>query len=655
MKKNYLFLFLFLLFASLSTFSQPKAKEVVSYRVNLDELKMTVYEKDSTANALVLYEYGNSYVDQRDYDLTTEKKFKVKLLNREGFDNATITIHLYNNDRSSEKIEAITATTYSLVDGNVETTKLTKENIFKERYNENYTLVKFTLPNIKEGSVITYSYKLISPFMYKYHGWEFQGQIPKLYSEYNTSIPANWTYNIKLVGGKKLATNTSDIKKNCLSVSGGGHADCAISKYVMKDIPAFIEEDYMTSESNYLSRIDYELMTFKGFDGSIHNYTKTWETVDKELRTDPNIGKQLNKSVPIEDLLTTNITDEQDELKKANAIYKYVQEEYTWNEEYKIFKDVSVKNLIKNKSGNISSINILLHNLLKSCKINVKPILLSTRENGLPTKIFPVISDFNYLIVQATINDKTYLLDATDKFLSFGQIPFKCLNQYGRLLDLKNGSKWIDIKPEKSSAVQYKATLNLNENGNITGKVTSKRTNYHALKCKKAYKSKENYLKTLEDNNPNIEITNHNVTRNESHPDFLENYDIKYPYDNTGGNIYLSPFFIKLFKENPFKLQERTYPIDFGYINTYYYILRLNFGKEYSILEKPKDLNIALPNNTGQFIFSCAVNNNSMNILMRINIKEALYPSEYYPYLKAFFNKIIDSQNNSLIVLQKNK
>ncbi|GAA3569282.1 transglutaminase domain-containing protein [Snuella lapsa] len=650
MKQNHLFLLL--LFTSLSVFSQTNNKEA-SYRTNLKELNMKVYEKDSTANALVLYEYGNSYVDQRDYDLITEKKFKIKLLNREGFDNATVTVHLYNNERRSEKIEEIIATTYSLVNGNVETTKLSKENIFKERYNENYTLVKFTLPNIKEGSVITYSYKLISPFMYKYHGWEFQGDIPKLYSEYNTSIPANWTYNIKLVGAKKLTTNTSDIKKNCLSVSGGGHSDCAISKYVMKDIPAFIEEDYMTSESNYLSRIDYELMTFKGFDGSIYNYTKTWEAVDKELKTDPNIGKQLYKSISVEDLLSKTIIDEQDELKKANAIYKYVQEEYTWNEEYKIFKDVSVKDLIKNKSGNISSINILLHNLLKSCKINVKPVLLSTRENGLPTKIYPVISDFNYLIVQATINDKTYLLDATDKFLSFGQIPFKCLNQYGRLLDLKNGSKWIDIKPEKSSAVQYKATLSLNKTGNITGTVTSKRTDYYALKHKKSFKNEENYLKNLEDNNPNIEITNHNVTRNESHPDFLENYDVKYLYDNAGNNIYINPFFIKLFKENPFKLQERTYPIDFGYESTYYYIMHIDYDEGYTVLEKPKDLNIALPNNTGQFIFSSTISNNSLNMLMRISIKESLFPSEYYPYLKAFFNKIIESQNNSVIVLQK--
>src|SRR5690606_14567571 len=101
--------------------------------------------------------------------------------------------------------------------------------------------------------------------------------------------------------------------------------------------------------------------------------------------------------------------------------------------------------------GNVSSINILLHNLLEETGIDVKPVLLSTRNNGFATKIFPVISEFNYLIVHANINNETFFLDATDKYLSFGEIPFRCLNQYGRLLDFKNGSDWIDIAPKNMS------------------------------------------------------------------------------------------------------------------------------------------------------------------------------------------------------------
>ena len=257
-----------------------------SYRVTLGDIESTTYDKDSTANAIVIYEEGKSYVDQSDYQLKTEVKHKIKILSRKGFDKATIAIYLYNKNNKFESVKNIIATTYNKNGNDVTKHNLDEEHIYKEEYDENHTIVKFTLPNIKVGSVITYSYTLSSPFMYKFKEWYFQDDIPKLYSDYKTSIPANWFYNVKLVGYKKLDIQTSEIKKRCLKGARGGFSDCSVNHYAMKDIPAFIEEDYMTHSSNYLARIEYELMTFKNFDGEEYNYTKSWATVDKEFKTE---------------------------------------------------------------------------------------------------------------------------------------------------------------------------------------------------------------------------------------------------------------------------------------------------------------------------------------------------------------------------------
>lgn len=626
-----------------------------SYQVTLGDIETNTFENDTTASALVIYEGGNSYVDKSDFDLRTEVKHKIKILRKEGFNKATVTIHLYNNKGSSEGVKHIIATTFNKEGNKIIKTNLEKENIFTDVYDENHTLVKFTLPNIKEGSVITYSYTLFSRFMFNYKGWNFQDDIPKLYSEYKTSIPANWLYNIKRIGYKQLDINTSELKKNCLEGPGNSSADCSINHYAMKDIPAFIDEEYMTTKSNYLSRIEYELKTFQGFDGVKHDYTKTWKSVDHELKTDPSIGKQIGKSVKLDDFFDKDLLIKKEPLEKAEAIYSYIQENYTWNDTYAIFKDVSIKDLLKDKSGNVSSINILLHNLLEESGIEVKPILLSTRNNGFATKLFPVISEFNYLIVQAKINENTYLLDATDKYLSFGEIPFSCLNGEGRILDFKNGSEWVDITPENISTVQYKVELNLDENDHISGNAKARRTGYHALNAKKTYyPNSETYINKLQDNYPTIEISNHNVlSENKTSPEFIEFYDVEYENNLTGGNIYLNPFLIKFFNENPFKLQQRTYPTDFGYKDTYLYVFKLNFGEAYSILEKTKDVVLGLPNNTGQLTFSSSIIGNTINILFKISFKEAIYGPEYYPYLKEFMNKIVEIQTNSLILLKK--
>jgi hypothetical protein len=624
------------------------------FEVTKQDIELNIYAKDSTANALIIYEKGKSFVDRESFLLNTEIKKKLKILNRNGFDRATETIYLYGKGNSKERIEDITATVYNIENGQVTQTKLDKSAIFKDKYNEEYTIVKFTFPNIKEGSVIVYSYTLESPYMFKYKSWYFQEYIPKLYSEYRPSIPGNWEYNIKLVGGKKLHTNTSSLRQNCLQSSGAGASDCGDYVYIMKDIPAFVEEEFMTTKENYLARIEYELKVLRGFDGRVDNYTKTWKTVDNELKSDKNIGKQLKKSSITKDLLSDDIINETDILIKARAIFNYVQEIYTWEGNYDIFRNVSVKDLVDNKSGNVSEINILLHNLMQANEIAVKPILLSTRNNGFATRIFPVISDFNYLITQVTIADKTYMLDATDKYLSFGQLPFRCLNQYGRILDFKEGGSWVALNANESSFNKYRVSLKIDEEEFVIGNIKRNTTGYHALSAKERYfKNPESHLNQYTNTYPSTQFLNYtakNPQKNE--PDFTEIFEIKKPTERIGDNIYINPFIFTSYDENPLKLQERNYPIDFGYKDAYLFSVELK-TENYDVISIPKAISLNLPNNTGTLLLSANINEDSVTLFFKYSFKEAIYDSAYYDSLKAYFNTIVDIQKNSLIVLKK--
>ena len=58
---------LFLLLFSIVCFSQEKYNSE-NYRTSLDDIKYTTFSKDSTANALVIYEQGKSYVDRSEYN-----------------------------------------------------------------------------------------------------------------------------------------------------------------------------------------------------------------------------------------------------------------------------------------------------------------------------------------------------------------------------------------------------------------------------------------------------------------------------------------------------------------------------------------------------------------------------------------------------------
>ncbi len=645
--------FLFLLTLSISsTYAQFQSS---SYAVSKSDLEINEYTSDSTANALVIFEEGNSYIDKNSFKLITEIKRKVKIFNKQGFEQADIEIYLYKGKKSKERVKNIIGTTYNLVDGTLKHDVLKKDQIFNENYNSNNDIAKFTLPNIQEGCVITYSYTLESPYVYKYKEWNFQESIPKLYTKYNTSIPANYDYHIKLVGVLKLFENSQKIKRHCLKGGNGGSADCTESVYVMKDIPAFIEEDYLTSKKNYISRIEYELNTVTNFDGSKDKISNTWKEADNELKSKPSF-MQLNKKTNLKVLIAGLDYDKNNPLSKAKSLYKFVQERYTWNKEHRLFKDVSVKNLIQNRSGNAAEINILLHNLLKENGLDVKPVLISTRSNGLPTKLYPVISEFNYLIVELVIDNKYYYLDATDKYLNFGQLPYKCLNEYGRVLDFKRGSYWTNFKEDKTSIIHHQVILKISDNNQLEGKINSRFSRYHALSKKKSYyPNRDNYIEDIQENQRNIEIINHELLNNDStESEFKESFDIVINDDEIiEDKIYLDPFIFKFFSKNPFKLQQRTYPIDFGYKDAYLYSFELDLSDKYEIVETPKDINSRLPNNTGELIFSSKIIENKLKLFFKIDFKKAKYDSNYYEYLKKFMSNVVNVQTNSLVVLKK--
>ena len=93
--------------------------------VSKSELEQNVFSKDSTANALVIHETGNTYVDRNDFKINHIVNRKLKILNREGFEHATQEVVLYNNTRGrKERIEDIQATVYNLENGNIVKTKL---------------------------------------------------------------------------------------------------------------------------------------------------------------------------------------------------------------------------------------------------------------------------------------------------------------------------------------------------------------------------------------------------------------------------------------------------------------------------------------------------------------------------------------------------
>lgn len=619
------------------------------------ELQLKSYPKAPEANGVVLFEKGINYVrlvDNKYVKLIKKVHKKIKVIDAKNFKESIVVIPFYQDGNSSEEITAIEVITHN---DNVQTF-LPDGAIYETKETENWYLKRFTFPNIKDGSVLEYSYTIESPFYFNFGTWNFQGSLPKMYSEFVYLMPGNYIYRRSLIGSEKLDINEVSVLEDCFSLPGyAQNADCEVAVYGMHDVPLFKEEDYMLSSKNYLAAIKFELVEYTNFRGNKTRYTKEWSDVDKEFRTDKDLGGQLKLERFFEDQLPANVVTISDPLEKAKAVYYFIQNHFTWNGKFKM-SDVRVKEAFEEKSANNFEINLALINALNSVNIDTKMVLLATRDHGIPSQLYPVLTDFNHVIASAQINGTTYLLDANTKVAPFGILPYWDLNGTGRLMDFKEGSSWVDIEPNAKNSWFFNAQLQIDEKSLLSGTVAETYTGYKAMEKRNEIsgKMKEDYLNDWERSYSDIEIvdyTNENITNLEEN--FKETYTARVDFDGAD-QIFLYPFLLKRsFIKNPFALDSRNYPIDFGHSSSETFLLSIDLNNQYEVLELPENKIIKIPGGAGECSIMYQHANGKLTVRYTYKLLHHFFLPEAYESLKEFFFNVVSIHNKEVVTLQK--
>lgn len=620
------------------------------------ELAIEEYAADTSAAALVLDEFGEAFINN-DFNLQFTYHARIKILKTEGLQQGTFEILLRKSEGRAEKIITVKGSSFNIENGSMRETKLDSRRVYAENYNKFYNIQKFAIPNVKVGSVIEVLYTLESPFIYNFRSWEFQSDIPKLKSEYLCIIPGIYHYSISLRGFLKLSKNESELVKSCFTPAGRS-ADCAKMRYGMKDIPAFKEEEFMTARSNFLSVINFELAQINYFDGRKDKITKEWKDVDEELRQHPEFGVQIKRG---KDLLDRRIDEilagETEELVKAQKIYEFIKGWYRWNEVYGKYSEFGIKKAFDSQVGNVGDINLSLIAALKYAGIQVEPVILSTRENGLPTEVYPVMSDFNYVIAKATVANESFLLDATDDFYPFGMLPERCLNGKGRVIGLKE-SYWEELKAVERQRTTSIVNLSLSSEG-MRGNVQYTYSGYAAVNERKKIKkfsSEREYINSITNRLHEITVKNFSLENVDNfYKPLVINLTVEVDVGDllSGGTFLFSPFVVDQWKRNPFKSNERLYPVDFGAPLEEILILNLAYPSEFELDEIPAKVALKLPANGGHYIFEVNNASDKLSMANTLVVGKPVFTSQEYHYLKELFNNVIATEQTQLVFKKK--
>ncbi|AXE21088.1 transglutaminase [Runella rosea] len=638
-----------------SLFAQEK--KAVFGEIPLDDVTMKAYPLDTTADAVALYDYGETTYDYKSSDIFINLTYhgRIKILKKSALGRATISIPFFRGmGKTDELVTDIKGFTHNFVNGQVVKEKLTKEMIFNEKLSDNYSQYKFTLPNVREGSVIEFSYTISTPMSLTNNPktWTFQGTTPVRWSEYRIVIPDVLFYRMLMSGYLPLAINEN---KPINTMFAGENMGAVLYRLVVKDAPAFRDEPYITTPSDYVSKIDFELASVNWTGVYTKNFSLDYASMNKTLLEDSDFGEQLKRTNFLKSIAADIKAKNADTTAQWQAAMKYVTSNVKWDGKTSIYSK-SLKKVLEKKEGDSGDMNLLLIALLREMDYDANPLVLSTRSHGLINESYALLKKFNYVVAHISKDGKDVLLDATDEFLKAGVLPIECLNQIGWLVH-PTDAHFVNIQPIEQDREYEKADFSISEDGELTGTFLKSYGGYSAVSARNVFKEegKEKFLEEIKKAKSSWTITKAEYKNLNDIDMALEaNYDVSMTdfVTKAGNLLYLKPMLGEGYTTNPFKAEERAFPVDFGYSTEETFLANFQIPKGYAVAEMPKTGVVSLPSGGGRFTYTVSVNEQKISLISRYQLKKPTYTAEEYGLLRAFFDAII-AKHNEQIVLKK--
>lgn len=641
-------------------------------KVTVDELKQKNHGTDSSAVAAIMFKVGDvifDYTQQDGFFINTTIRTKIKIYKKEGYDWANFEMLLYNEASAKQTLEIKSAYTYNLVGDKIEKTKLKSEGEFNEKVNKYWSKKKITMPNVKEGSIIEIEYTIKDEGTGLIDEWTFQDQIPVDYSEYNTYIPEYYVYNPYFRGWLAPKITKEDFRKtielrNRESEGSRMYTTVNVNEvsyilkktsYILESIPAIKNESFTNNIKNYISSLVLELAMTKFPNAMTQSYSTDWETVTKKIYENSDFGPELNKTGYFEkdiDVLLKGVTSPAE---KTAIVFNFVKDRMNWNEMNGYSCQNGVKSAYQDKTGNVADINLMLISMLRYAGLDANPILISTRSNGIA--LYPSRSAFNYVIAGIEVENQIILLDATNKYSLPGILPIRDLNWFGRVVRKNGSSAIVNLTPDKKSIDVVTLMGVIKEDGEIEGKVRKKSFDYNAFIFRNNFNgvSKDSYIEKLERENNGLEILEYEVQNSlVLNEPIVENYSFKTnnSVEIIGGKMYFSPLLYFALSENPFKQENREYPVDFIFPNQDSFRVSLTIPDGYVVESLPEPKLIALPENIAKFSYEVSKTNNQVQLSYSLDLNRVVIESVYYEALKNFFKELVN-KNTERIVLKR--
>ena len=492
MKLNLLQLFVLLFWPACMAMAQDKVNMKFG-KPTKEEMQMTTYEAEPDAEAVVLcrltdVEYS---IQQTGYLVDYREKVRIKVLKPSGVRYAKVVIPFLKNtpidnrnssskkvlkvdatdnnsvsssfeeqagamttadlDRySEESVEDVKATAYNLQGSKVVKSVLKKGAFVETKIDDQHYQVEFTVPDVKEGTVIEYEYTLHSELFWLLHDWFAQCEIPVVYAKLDMNIPRYLLFNLEEHGVQRLITSCESGTMRFKLESDPLAAQTVVpsNHYVSvgRNLKGMKQGNGVWSMQDNCAGITALLKHYSMRGAAVVDYTRTWEQIDEMVLKSDDLGKQLQEHSPLAaELKEAKIEEIADMRQRAEAVAKLVLSKVEWNGRYEM-SPANTEETLKNGGGSNVDINMLLLQSLQDVGLNAAPVMLRMRNQGVLTMDYPSVQKYTTFIVGVVLPQGNLYLDASSADGHFNALPELLQVEKARLVLKDKKCQWVKLK-----------------------------------------------------------------------------------------------------------------------------------------------------------------------------------------------------------------
>jgi transglutaminase-like putative cysteine protease len=367
---------------------------------------------DPGAGAVVLFKRGQIQVLEKQslfWTTRIQTYTRIKIFNEAGREYANVSVDAPKYMRLS-KIEGRTI----LPSGQI--IPLDSSQVFRGRAFEagrNYAIIKtsFTFPSVEAGAIIEYQTE-------EYVDWFFPP--PWIF---DTNEVGTLDSSLRVLIGPRLgmAQFPLDTTVSKLSVSKNETVQGTQFDFAVKNLNPIRREPYSVPFRDQATMVLFTPREL-AFGGDVYPIITKWDDVATQMsRQFGDMEKSEKEAKNKAKELAGNLPDPR---KKAEAIYKYLQQNITSSNLMEVYLGRTADELITSKRGDPDEINALFVIMLREVKVDADMVLVATQNVQTLVRGFPNVSQFSRIVTRVNLKDGVVFADPAEPAAPFGELPW---------------------------------------------------------------------------------------------------------------------------------------------------------------------------------------------------------------------------------------